>query len=401
MSMGTDLTLFSDFMTMQGPAFLTGPDDIINLASKQTFVMKRLIAKKSPKEMLQGGSTIKDQILFAATSDFAHYKPNESFDYSNPQGIDEWSVPWRFTKDSMSWTDHEVGLQSSQMTRKAKIHKFKTLKRNKERRMWTNLMNQLDATLMRAPNATEMEAATGMQPYSIPCFVNEWSKANATAAEIAAATFPGHVPGWTTVMGLDPDPVAGKIGWNNMLESYSDVSTPSTANLFRAMSRVFHRLKWDSLPMKPELGEGQDWPDWIGTSLKGIEQYEHLLRISQDTFLAGRQDPSYNSPTFRGVPLVYLSDFDTAAIFRTGAGNTLGDESSAANIANAFGSGARYWLIRGESLKPVWHEERYFYKKKVELPRQPFNNVVVVDMWHNNLCTNRRANGMIYPSVNL
>lgn len=406
MSMGTDLVAFSDFMLQTGPAYMTGPEDLLNLASKQTFLMKRLIAKKSPKELLQGGATIKDQIMFAAESDFAHYRPNESFDYSNQQGVDEWSVNWRFTKDSMGWTHHEVGLNTAQMSKRAKIHKFKTLKRTKERRMWTSLMNKLDNTLIRQPDATEMELSNGLAPYSLPVFINEWSKANATAAEIAANTFPG-LPStvWSgvssTIMGINPNPSTGKIAWNNMLESYSDVSTPASANLFRALSRLFHRLKWDSLPMKPELGEGQDWPDFIGTSLKGIEQYEHLLRISQDSFLAGRQDPSYQSPTFRGVQLVYLSDFDTAPIFRTGAGNTFGDESSALNIANNFGSGARYWCVRGESIKPIFHEERYFFKKKVELPRQPFNEVIVVDLWHNNICVNRRQNGMIYPSVNL
>lgn len=399
MGMGADLSAFGDLMLFQGPAFLSGADDLVNLANKRTFTMTRFIQGKDIEEMIQGGSKIKDEVLFNAKSDYQHYKPNQSFDYSNPQVFTEWEVDWRFTTDNMQWTDHEIGLNSGEMSRKAKIHRFKNLKRKLEMNQLTNFLNKMDSECWAVPNSTKMEGGSGTDPYSIPVFVNELSNASDPAA---AAT--GKYATWTgNVMNLDPA-FTGFAGgkWQNERASYSDVASASTSNLFQALSLMFYRLHYDRLPRRPELGEASTWPNFIATSLGGIIQYERLLRISQDFFLAGRQDPAFPNPTFRGVPLVYIDDLDTALIFPTGAAGALASESNAGTwVGGTNKAGPRYFVLTGQYFVMVVHSERWFWKKRVELPRQPFNNVIVVDCWHNFLCRARNRQGIIYPTADI
>lgn len=407
MSLATDIDTFADLMKSQGPAFLSGENDILNLASKRTYTLTRFLQGKTKEEMLQGGSKIKDTIMFNARSDYQHYKPNQEFDYSNPQVLNEWEVDWRFTTDNMQWTDHELGLNSGQMTKTAKIHRFKSLKRKLEMNMMTNFLNQMDNDLWLQPNAATMEGAAGTAPYSIPVFINEWSNAS-SAANGAGGTsgsgLPGHPAGgtvWTKIQNIAPG--SGGISggkWQNELVSYSDVAASSSENLFRALSKMFYLLHYDRMPKQPSLGEASTWPNFIATSLAGVLNFERLLRVSQDAFLAGRQDPSFPNPTFRGVPVVYIEDLNTASIFRTGSTDTsFGNEASNANVGNGFASGPRYFVITGQYFCPVWHSERYFWKKNVDLPRQPFNHVQVVDCWHQFLARARNRNGLVYPSA--
>lgn len=387
---GSALEVFTDFMTVTGPAFLKGPEDVINEAVKNTYTLPRFIEGKSMSDMLQGGNSIKDTIFFNDDSNYQHYKPNAEFTYRNPQVLTEWSIPWRFTKDEMTWTDHEVGLNTGELSEGARFHKYKTLKRTKEQNLWSGFMNGMEDDLWAAPDATTMEATSGTAPYSIPCFINEFSDGVSGA---------GHYSGWTTVQGIDPDPTAGEAKWNNRLQNYAQ--SPQVGwDLFPAFSKMFYQLRFDRLPKMGHLSDPTSVPNFIATSLTGIANYEDGLRQNQDLFVtSGRQDPSYNHPRFRGIDVVYIANLDTAAIFPTGSGGALSTELDTAGTTNA---GPRYFWINGRYMLKVFHRERYFYKKAPFSPsRQPFTKIMIVDCWHNLVCRSRRRHGIVVPSADI
>ncbi len=384
--MGSALETFTDFVKSTGPAFLKGPEDVINEAVKNTYVLPRFITGKDMSEMIQGGAEIKDDILFDEDSSYEHYQPNAEFTYRNPQVLTQWSIPWRFVKNEMVWTDHEIGLNTGELSQKSRFHKFKTLKRTKEQNLWAGMMNGLEDDLWAAPDNATMESTTGTKPYSIPTFVNEETN-----------TVP---QGFTTLQGINP---ANEAKWRNQVESYNAAPDATTSEVwvgFKAFSKMFYQVRFDRLPKQPELSEPVTVPNFIACSLNGISQYEVALRVSQDTFVTtGRQDPAYNHPRYRGIDVVYVSNLDTAAVFPTGSGGSLSTETDTAGTTNA---GPRYYFINGEYMKSVIHNERWFHKLDPFSPsRQPFTKIMIVDLWYNFVCRSRRRHGIVNPSADI
>ena len=103
--MASALSTFNDFVNVTGPAFLTSAEDVVNEAVKNNYILRRFIRGKNPSDIIQGGSTIRDTILFDEQSTFQFYEPNETFTWENPQVLTNWEINWRFAVDHMSWTD--------------------------------------------------------------------------------------------------------------------------------------------------------------------------------------------------------------------------------------------------------------------------------------------------------
>jgi hypothetical protein len=404
---GSAIDTFGDFMLSTGPAFLTGPEDVINEAVKHTYLLRRILSGKDMTETLQGGSTIKDIIFFDEDSTYESYKPNPSFTYRNPQVLTEHEIDWRFSKADMVWTDHEIALNTGDLSKSARFHKFKTLKRTKEQNLWTSIMNGMEDELWAAPPADGglVEDTDGDTVYSFPMTITDqgWDTSGTASVVPVLTAANNHPEGWTTVQGINP---ADQAKWTNRVEFYTDGPTSTTGfDLFPAMSRMWHRLRFDQLPMRPDLSDRTTVPQFIACSLAGLTNYEDMLRNSQDAFvMAGRQDPAYNHPTFRGIDLIYVSTLDDAAIYDGGIATTGYVDEATATAAEFHGgsgarSGPRYWFINGKYLNKIFHRDRYFYKKPPFTPsQQPFTHVMVVDIWHNCFNRSRRRHGIISPN---
>ena len=397
MAGGTAIEFFTDFVLNTGPAFLRGPEDIVNDAVKNTYTLPRFIYGKTMKDMIQGGNSIKDNILLGADSNAQNYKPNAEFNYRNPQVLTQWSIPWRFTKDEMVWTDQEIGLNTGEMSRGARHHKFKTLKYSKEQNLYTGLLEFVDDQFWAAPDTTEMEGTDGETPFSLPCFITE----NGATADISTGTIPLNGPdatAWTTVMGISP---TVKTGWQNQVTRYDknqlvSAGAATDPHLFTAFSRAYYKTKFDRLPKRADLSDPTSVPHFIGCSITGMSNYEDALRMNQDTFVVtGRQDPAFAGPQFRGIELVYISDLDTAQL----ANGTIG---ALTTEALADKTGSRYWWVNGKYILKTIHADRYFYKKRPFSPsKQPYTHIMIVDIWHNNVCRSRRRQAIVLPDTDL
>jgi hypothetical protein len=409
------ITQFNDFMASTGPAYLKSADAVINEAVKNNYVLSRLLKEKASETLVQGGTSIKDVIVFDDASTYQKYQPNDTFTWSNPQVTDTLSAPWRFSMDYMSWTDQEVELNDGD----AKVM-YKRLKRIKEMRMWTSMLNGMENDLW-APsqgNYSNMETG-GKEPYGLPAFITEDIGAVTTFGERG-----GRPIGWTNVLGIDPD-TDGR--WSNQISFYDraldhnavpasytfsgfNSGTRQVGGLFTAFDEMFLKVQFKApLTQRQYFEETNLNRQMILCSRAGINQYKRALRASND-MLVSPQDSAYNTPTFSGIPLEYCSNLDDAAIFPNGnatVADTKAGRDAATLVTTSGGSetgsttidkGARYWFVNGQYLTPIFHSTRYMKKHDVmRHPNQPFTWVQPVDCWWNLFCNSRQRHGIIAP----
>lgn len=435
------ITTFNDFMTSTGPSYLTSADQVINEAVKNTYAFSRLLKGKSREQTIQGGTEIRDVIMFDDSRTYDHYQPNDTFVWRNPQVTDYVRAPWRFHIDHMSWTDAEVELNTGETAASTKVA-YKRLKRIKEQRMWTSMLNGFEEDLWAVPSVTNMESDSGKLPYSLPYFLTEIAQNFGGAlgvrgtAPYTASTNTSH-----TVMRISP---FTENRWTNIVELYncrstaltpvgpqwgdinttalststvynqgSTTYTPAVSNLFNAMDLMFMRLKYEAPSTRQQYFENDNLNrQMILTSRQGVQNYRNALRLSNDT-LVSYQDASYSSPAYAGIDVTYCSDLDTAAIYPAHSGTVTQSVSgynavTASNGAftgfgtedgtNTIVKAPRYFFVNGNYLTPIFHARRYFKQHEVlRHPNQPFTYVQPVDCWSNLFCNSRQRHGVVAP----
>lgn len=394
--MGSALSTFSDFVASTGPSYLTGADQLINEVQKNSYIMRRFLKGADKTFVLQGGSSIKDALILDSASTFQQYQPNDTFLWQNPQVVSTLNVDWRFSVDHMSWTDQEVELNAGGgMSNEALRGVYKRLKREKEQRMWTSMINGWEDLLWRLPKASEMEASGGLYPYSIPALINEKSN----------GLFDFSSDAFTTVHGIDP---AVKTLWKPQQQTFTGGTswsdpTATTTNILAAFDKMFYAVKFEAPPTKQEYFENPKLnSQFIACSRRGLNAYQRLLRASQDRFtgIANYQDPSYLTPQYGGIDLQYVAALDTAALYRSSAGSTYYTESDESAGGANLVSGPRYYWINGQYLAPVFHTSRYMVTKPPMVhPNQPFTTVAVTDCWWNLVARSRQRHGIVSPST--
>lgn len=436
---------FNDFMTATGPSYLTSADSVINEAVKNTYAFSRLLKGKTSEQTIQGGNEIRDVIMFDDSRTYDHYQPNDTFAWRNPQVTDYIRCPWRFHIDHMSWTDAEVELNTGETAASTKAA-YKRLKRIKEQRLWTSMLNGFEEDLWAVPTTTGMEDESGKLPYSLPYFISEIAQNFGGAlGHRGTAPYTASANTNTTVMRISP---FTENRWTNVVQLYrnsasginpananfGDISNPSltgntqfnqnnsnattaidVVNLFSAFDLMMMRLKYEAPATRTQYFENSNLNrQMILTSRAGVQQYRNALRLSNDT-LVSYQDAAYSSPAYAGIDVTYCSDLDTAAIYPAvtgGVANTLagynGQTNSSAAFTNAtfdteigantLAKGPRYYFVNGNYLTPVFHAKRYFKQHEVlRHPNQPFTYVQPVDCWSNLFCNSRQRHGVVVP----
>ncbi|QDP54751.1 MAG: hypothetical protein GOVbin2833_40 [Prokaryotic dsDNA virus sp.] len=392
--MGTALSNFNDFMAATGPRYLTSAEDVINEAVKNTYVLSRFLKGKGMDKVIQGGKTINDVVMFSENSTYDHYQPNDTFTWTNPQVTETLEINWRFSVDHMSWTDQEVELNvGSGLSKDAQKVVYKRLKRIKEMRLWTSMLNGMENDLWKLPNESEMETASGKLPYSIPAFIED----NDGAAHVAFSS--GALQGLnvanqgsvyknqvSTYDANDPDGIIGG-------------GTGSSDSLIAAFDEMFLKCQFIPPATKQEYFENANLGrQMIFTSRDGVNQYKRALRASNDSLISA-QDPAYNNPQYSGIDVIYVAALDTAAIYPntyTGGTYTYHTEDS----ASAAYTGSRYYWINANYMTPIYHSRRYFEKHApMRHPNQPFTSVQPVDCWWNVFCNSRQRQGVVRPTA--
>lgn len=383
--MGSALTTFTDFMASTGPSYLTSADELLNEVQKNSYIMRRFLKGADKTFVLQGGSKIKDAIILDEASTFQQYQPNDTFTWQNPQVLTSYELNWRFSVDHMSWTDQEIELNAGGQSNESLRGLYKRMKRQKEQRMWTSMINGYESLLWRTPNAGEMEAPGGLYPFSIPVFVND----------AANGVFTGY---GNTIQGIN---ASDKTRWRPQTQTFSTSGATDTTNVMSAFDKMFYSVKFEAPPTKQEYFESPKLNmQYIACSRQALNFYQATLRAAQDRFtgIASYQDPAYLAPSYGGIDLQYVAALDGAALYGTNNAQT-------ENTASAAGSkmkGPRYYWLNGQYLAPVFHSSRYMVTKDPMIhPNQPFTTVQVVDSWWNLVCRSRQRHGLVWPTADI
>ncbi len=400
---GTALTNFADFVNSTGPSYLRSPEQFLNEAVSQTYVLPRFLRGKDMDKVLQGGDRIRDLVMFDDASTYLRYNPNQAFTWTQPQVSTEQTIFWRFSLDHMSWTDHEVELNMDEgLTRAAVRVQYKRRKKQIEQRMWTSMLNGLEGDIWQSPHTAateaEMEQEDGKEAYSLGAFITE-------------DTTNFHPAGWTTIMGIDP---AVETRWRPGVSLYN-FDDPFILGLVDAGSLIqaFDDLWLKVMFLPPdgfhpehfEVASLQAFAQGIYCSRAGHNLYKTALREENDR-LVTMQDAAYNATKYSGVDMVYIAALDagktggSSAIFDHNGGTAYdedGNDSSGTAVSGAR-NGRRFWFVNGNYILPVFHRRRYFFKKTpYTLENQPFTWVAPVDCWNNMFCNSRQRQGIIAP----
>lgn len=392
--MGVAASVFGDFQKATSPAFVTGPDAVLNEAMKRNYIsMRHFVKGRSAADIMQGGRVIRDEIMFdeQSTAVFAH--PDETFTWSQPQVLTEWEISWRYLVDHKAWNDQIVEQNITPgMTRSARHKAYKHLKRVLEQRMWTSLFNKIEDQLWAVPEVADMETASGKQPYSIPAIINE--ETNGLFYSVAAVT---GKTAWTTVQGINP---VTQPKWVPQQETYSSSAVSTGAdNILHAFDKMWTLTKFNAPGTKDEyFNDSSMFGQFIACSNGGLNVYQQLLRDSQDRFVtASRQDPAYVQPEYAGVPVERVDTLGGALLYGAETlTNPLVGEVAGLGVGES--NGPRYYWCSADYLKMVWHSRNYMDVKSVkEHPNQVFTHVQPVATWYNTFACSRQRLGIVSP----
>jgi len=381
---GTALSNFTDFVKFTGPAYFTSSDKFLNEAAKTTYSLPMFLKGKGMDKVIQSGENIKDDVMFDEARTFQNYQPNAEFTWTQPQVATEQSIEWRFSIDHMSWTDHEITLNmNSGFSREYAMVQYKKLRKKLEQRMWTSITNGMEEKLWAgSPTHADMEAANGSEQYSLLALITE----DVTNYHCASGS-------WVTIEGIDP---ATETKWRNQVSTY-DYDDPDDTDgdrdgLIDKFDEMLTNVGFEAPAFHREHFEDSSSSNtkYIFCSNGGLNLYKAMLRASNDT-LVRKTDASYSGVTFDSIPLKRVAQLGTVShVWNTNT--TAGTETGYAT------DGYRYFWIDTNYITPIYHSERYFFKKDpFFLEKQPYTWVCPVDIWWNVFCHSRQRLGIVAP----
>lgn len=394
---------FGDFFYTTTKQTLTSVEKFINMAALRSYLLSRLVKGKPGTRIFQNGSAIQDFVITGIGSTRQRYDPNQETSPSNPQVLKPWQIPWTFTIDNMTWTDHEIILQAGGRDRDSQFAVFKRIAEAKMSRLMMSMANGTEADLFAVPDTTKMESLTGanpQEPYSLLAFINEFTNM------LYPAVAPGGI--WTTKQGLAP---ATDTFWNGVKQTYVDdvnaLAVGEDYDLFQALDLAIIQTQYQPVPMAEKYDAATGGTSFIVTSEQGKANCQVALRKANNHTRMGAQDPSYPGPSFDGQPIVSVQTLNTAPVWPAHASTpnsatALVAENDATVLGLAGGSTAtrapRFIGLNPEFMSMVWHSERYFMPSEtVEPYRQPFTHTRYYDTWSNLAFRSLREHFIVSP----
>lgn len=364
---GKALVNFNDFVLATNERALTPPDEILNDATRNTYLYGDMLNQYSADETIQSGKKITDRVQFSFGSQFGFYQPNETFSPMLEDFLTNMEVNWRFAKNVWGWTDQEIELNVGDASGEARYTAFKKLKASKKQACTIATYEGMEDSLWATPSNSEMETSTGKRPYSIRAFITE----------------DGLAPsGFTTVMGVNP---STQTRWRNQVSSYT--AALIDVQLLPKMEEMWMKLRFRS-PKNGEKAFTDSSPEknkrkfLICTNVEGRLKYVQLTREANDNpVAAGRGDLGWalTDAQFGGIDVEPISALD--------------------NVGYAAGQPRFFWLNL-MFMTPIMHSRRYLYEEDPMRGgiTQPWTWVVYTDIWFNLFCRSRRRQGIIVPA---
>lgn len=378
---GTALSLFNDLNAAAPAAFLSSRQAVLNEAQKSTYLLSRILRGRDVREAFSAGPKIKIAMMFDEKSTAQFYQPNQPMDWLNPQVIDTAEINHRFMVDHKAWNAQELEYAAGMSTESMNRY-ILDLKRTKDMRVWTSILNKMDSALMAIAGgeSANMETASGLKPYSLPALFSEDTTT--------------YMPtNWSTIHTKSP---TTESKWRNPVRTYDADDPDDSGGDGQGLERAFDNMQADlmfELPgtrdeyfEKPNLNR-----QLICTSLAGLNQYRDLLR--------NRNDRTY-SRTGLGLPAVDWSGIDIIRIADLETNLLYDDETKTESTAVTDYDGPRYWWFNFNYVKLEFHPNRWFHMHAIREPEEQMDGYVQpISVWYNLFTTSRRRGGGIIKPV--
>jgi hypothetical protein len=401
---GQELSAYADMFASATSAIYGGPKDIQNDAIKRAPALAPHLDGRDTKEMFKRGKNITGSIMLDESTNSQNHLPGATFSWTNPQVLDYWTAPWRYTMSHQAIIEQEWILGgASQMDAETRYLQFKDTQFKVEMRAMTDNFNFMSGKLWAEPdfNAMEGTGAAGTEQYSKAAFMNEYANGLYNSAGSAGTA-------WTTVEGISPT-ATGNSRWTHQLVRYTTdnttrpaVDTPDSG-VVGAFDTMYRRVKYQPIRSFAEyMKQSPIDRAFISTSEKGISHYEACCRDRQDKFMTVN-DPAFPGANYRGIPVQYHQELDTATLYPNhqtlaSATDNVTEGNSGSTNAN-MGTGPRYYFENPKYLPIFFHADRYFYKRKPITPdNQPEALIVPISTWWNLCCTSRFRLGLVGPT---
>lgn len=347
---------FNNFVLATGKKLKYGPDKIMEDASKNTYIINRMLKGLGAHDVLQSGQSIIERVMLRdnGTAQFVH--PNEDLDIQNVDNLTPLELNWKFHVNHFSYTQQEVVLNSGNPQTY-----YKNLLKAKRQGATIDTHNDIEEALWdnTTANFALMESSGGKIPYSIPFFVTD----------------DGLAPsGVTTVETINP---ATNAAWRNQVETYdhTDTTNPDTG-VVQAFDEMFMKVRFKAPRSQQEYYERDDLQQMmIATSRAGRALFLRLTRDSNDRLVGNDLGSQQAGLSYGGLPVEYVAELDNA-------GWTAGQP--------------KYYFLNLKYLKPIWHSSEYMKEEEpLRHPKQPFTWVVWTSTYYNICLTSRRRQGII------
>lgn len=347
---------FADFVKSTGPMYLNGPDEILNDSGLRNYEAHDLMIRTMRE--VQGGSSIKANIILDRSDRAVHYKPGDVATVVNSQYLTAMELPWRFTRIDVSYNEKEIALNEG-ASREARFQQYTRVMKSKQIGSMTDIITKIELALTGAA-ATDMETANGTTPYSM--------FASITSDGLAPANF-------TTVQQINP---TTKSQWRNQTGSYSYAAPfDTTAGLVAGFDNMAEKVRFKAPSRNRGSFTESDMKQMvILTNKEGKVLYSQTLRANNDITRVGAQDPAYPSPVYNGVDVRAVESFDERSLFTSGQPG--------------------YLWVNGKFLRIVARRGKWMDQSKEYFPHnQPDTVVFYYDCWWNLVNESRRRHGYL------
>lgn len=390
---GVPASAFTQTVRITGPTVLTGSREYVNDAAKNNYNTEGYLMRGARmSDVIQGGTSIIDDIKLSYQRKARPYRPGSKQQYSNPQTGTRIAAPWRMFITDITWDDTERELNEGAAREGDRGQRMKDIWFSKQQDARADWHDFTEEQYWAVPDKTRMEDANGDSMYSIPALINRF------ASGLCPSTHPGGA--WTTKLGIDPTG-AGNSRWDNQRLTYDNILTGTSqtqTSLLTILKRMFAKLDLRPPPTDREYFEQEtaEPSDVVFCSEKAQTLVWKMYLAAQNRW-SDQMDP-FGNPVFSNVSFVRIGVLDTALIFPSGAAGALGLEDATAN-SNA---GGNYWCVRTKYLRKFYHSRFTMHSLGVMDDRaQPTSHTMPMLTWCNVFPRSLFRHGHISPSANI
>ncbi len=368
---------FADFLLLTREEKLDMSEVVRTDCMQQNYTYAELIRGKSLEKLSQGGTSLKMFLRVSTNGSYQSYAPGDDFTPNAGDGLQPISVAWKFNKVGFGWYDEE------NLLNKFGVSSFADVLDVYEGGMVLDFISGIENDLWAVPSTADMESSTGNKPYSIPCFINEFTNTIPT--------------GFTTVMTLSP---ATYTNWQNKLAGYSaaNLLNPTAANgLAAALDDAIIQVQYRKVPQpgsEKYQADSTTGRVLLLTNRDGVNKYRALLRNMNDRTIKSA-DIHYGDIQFADNDVIWIPKLDTAAIY-SGVG------LAASHTAGVANSGyPRFYGINTDDLHPILNKHMFMERMKLEtggIHKPNYNQQYVRSAW-NLACKSRRTSFLVYPNA--